>query len=148
MSAVRSDVLCACGCGEFTFISRHSQPGIGSHKPTKYLPYHHNRMDRAPFDARIDKSGGLDSCWVWTGPKYPRGYGCCGRGYAHRVAYERAVGTIPEGQFVCHRCDNRLCCNPAHLFLGTARDNTQDMIAKGRHWRQQEHHAKKVLGLP
>ena len=51
---------------------------------------------------------------------------------AHRFAYERAFGQIPAGMFVCHKCDNPRCCNPDHLFLGTAKDNTQDAIKKGR----------------
>ena len=80
---------------------------------------------------------GLDNeCWEWTGSDKGNGYGqvlCRGRVQsAHRVAFEIANGPIPSGLFVCHRCDNKRCCNPSHLFLGTPSDNVNDMHAKGR----------------
>ena len=52
--------------------------------------------------------------------------------HAHRASWMFANGPIPEGMYVLHRCDNRRCVNPGHLFLGTDRDNMDDMIAKGR----------------
>ena len=82
---------------------------------------------------RIKTSG---DCWVWDGAVTPRGYGHLRHGgldwRAHRAAYSAFTGVIPRGSFVLHRCDVRACINPAHLFLGSARDNTADMIVKGR----------------
>lgn len=50
----------------------------------------------------------------------------------HRLAYYAATGIDPKDFYVCHTCDNPLCCNPTHLFLGTAQDNMKDCVAKGR----------------
>jgi hypothetical protein len=76
-------------------------------------------------------------CLLWTAARFADGYGIFkvhGRMLrAHRFAFELVNGPIPEGMFVLHRCDNPACVRPEHLFLGTARDNTRDMMAKGRH---------------
>lgn len=76
-------------------------------------------------------------CWVWQGPLNSSGYGRFlsdgKKVYAHRAMWEFAHGRpIPKGMLVCHRCDRPRCVNPYHLFLGTARDNIQDMWQKGR----------------
>jgi hypothetical protein len=86
------------------------------------------------FWSKVDRAG---DCWLWTGSKDGRGYGhfqpVNGRGMgAHRWSYARAYGPIPQSLYVCHHCDNPSCVNPAHLFLGTASDNQQDSIRKGR----------------
>jgi hypothetical protein len=75
-------------------------------------------------------------CWEWIGPRTDRGYGHLvinkKNKRAHRVAYELAVGPIPAGLVVMHRCDNPPCCNPAHLSVGTVAENNADAARKGR----------------
>lgn len=75
-------------------------------------------------------------CWLWIGSLTTTGYGAWRyldqQFIASRVSYEWHVGSIPDGMCVLHRCDVRACVNPAHLFLGTKRDNNRDRYAKGR----------------
>jgi len=90
-------------------------------------------------DDRIDRSGGPSSCHEWRGCKIA-GYGAVkwqGRMLkVHRLTMERQrglpIGSLPSSVFVCHRCDNPGCANPAHLFLGDCDTNLKDMASKGR----------------
>jgi HNH endonuclease len=79
-----------------------------------------------------------NGCWLWLRSKSPKGYGRISRrGYrspqlVHRVVYELCRGAIPEGMYVCHKCDTPSCCNPDHLFIGSQTSNMADMVSKSR----------------
>ena len=74
-------------------------------------------------------------CWEWQASRFKNGYGQIRHSldqYAHRTSWIIHNGPIPTGVFVLHTCDNPPCVNPAHLFLGSSKDNTDDMHRKGR----------------
>lgn len=90
----------------------------------------------ARFWEKVER-GAPDACWPWRANMGTDGYGKFWRDgkshHASRIAWELTFGPIPEAtNNVLHRCDNPRCCNPAHLFVGTRRDNRQDMLRKGR----------------
>ena len=83
---------------------------------------HHSRRDP------------LSGCWIWQAATHQQGYGHVSYGsriwLAHRLAWIGHHGPIPAGKILCHRCDERRCVNPDHLFLGTWRLNMADLKAK------------------
>lgn len=96
------------------------------------------------FESKVDRTG---DCHIWTGHVGQNGYGQISvknkATYAHRVAWEMENGPIPEGGYILHKCDNRRCVNPEHLFLGDFDENMADMVNKGRQARgERNYHAK------
>lgn len=96
------------------------------------------KLPRDPdrFWRRVDRSGGPDACWPWTGQKNRNGYGRVNvrerRRGAHIIAFVLSGGVLRRRQIILHTCDNRPCCNPRHHVPGTHLQNMADMDRKGR----------------
>jgi hypothetical protein len=116
-----------------------------SAKPLYFFTSRTNRGHRMPIPVEVqleEKSMQIPfcGCHIWTGSLTPRGYGKLSFDnatlLAHRVSWEVSNNTrVPDGMYVCHRCDVPSCINPDHLFVGTARQNSADMVSKGRSCR-------------
>ena len=127
------------------FCKRHARAFLRHGDPTKFVHHITSRLGTEErFWLQVSKDEG---CWLWEGHCSSDGYGSFrvkGREtLTHRFSYLLHKGPIPKGMLVLHSCDRPACVNPAHLFVGTQKDNMQDMLAKGRatrpsgplHWR-------------
>jgi hypothetical protein len=132
--------ICLCGCGRVVGRALKTSERRG-HKAGEFKAYIHGHNRRRPICARfweyVDKS---DGCWNWTGTLNDSGYGVLHGPNrriirAHRYSYALHANGLDEDALVLHRCDNRRCVNPSHLFLGDHADNMRDKVQKGRHQR-------------
>ncbi len=101
------------------------------------------------FWPKVDRSGGHDACWEWQAGRFPSGYGVFSAGSsrksvrAHRMAWELTYGD-PGPALVLHKCDNRPCCNPRHLYLGDHTQNMKDAKDRGRLHHGETHPKSKL----
>lgn len=152
MEPINPSGKCLCGCGEDAPIAERTNYVLGHTKgqPVRFILGHQNKNrkfhpaeDR--FWTKVNRNGPIHprlgtACWDWTAGGDQHGYGqiFVGRDVypqrmkAHRFSYELEYGPIPEGLDCLHHCDRPSCVNPAHLYAGTAKENTADSIERGR----------------
>lgn len=108
------------------------------------MPINVSAKDRFRFMNYVNKS---ENCWEWNGNNRGKGYGRFGLNkkhyQAHRLSFYISTGRDPGDFLVCHKCDNRKCVRPEHLFLGDESDNSRDCVIKNRHRETQKTHCPK-----
>ena len=108
----------------------------GSRTKSKPIPLDLVASHKERFWSKVDV-GGKGECWEWRAGVGPNGYGRFKIGArlfrSHRIALALSTGDGLGGYFACHHCDNPRCCNPSHLYAGTAKTNVADMVQRGRH---------------
>lgn len=128
------------------FCGKHYQRWV-DHKNVDHIRTPRFKSPLEAYEAHVIKRGDQD-CWSWSGKKDGMGYGVLRYKpkiwRAHRFSYNQFVNPIPEGLFVCHKCDQPLCTNPKHLFLGTSNENFEDCRKKMRHVMGSRCHNAKI----
>lgn len=125
-----------CGLKCIRYVGNKSFLGVNKGKGFWQIATEEQKKERikSEFDRLVIKQ---DGCWKWGRVPLQNGYGTISMGrsktlLAHRASWEINFGEIPKSHYVCHKCDNPICTNPDHLFIGTAKDNTRDCLNKKR----------------
>lgn len=134
---------CQCGCGEKALVPSKNNKSKGWVKGCP-MPFYGRHSRRKPGPRYIEEDRGYTTpCLIFQGYIDASGYGSDwvnGKSqHAHRAAWIRTNGPIPDGLFVLHRCDVKACTDLGHLFLGTQADNIADKVSKGRQARGASH---------
>ena len=138
MNKVIKSGLCLCGCGMRPTIAKTSRKSTGmvAGQPNSFVKGHKGKSPADRFWSKVAK-GDKEDCWEWIVAINSSGYGSFGYNgkvySSSRFSWFLSSGKFPE-DCVLHKCDNRKCVNPEHLFIGSAKDNSDDKINKGR-WR-------------
>lgn len=141
---------CLCKCGSertikaYNLLSGNTKSCGRCIKNMADSEYMETVRKRLLSRVKVTESG----CWEFQGNRHEWGYGKIKvrrfDARAHVISYKLFVGEVPEGLWVLHKCDNPPCVNPSHLFLGTVKDNVEDMIHKGRNIRGESHKNSKL----
>jgi hypothetical protein len=142
----RTWIICKCDCGKET-KTRLDAVRSGKTRSCGCLQKDSSSKDLATRFHEKWEPEPYSGCWLWTG-MVRQGYGelwfHAGHEKAHRISWRLHFGDIPQGLFVCHKCDTPLCVNPNHLFLGTHLDNMTDCVSKRRHAFGDRHGRRKL----
>jgi HNH endonuclease len=131
--------LCAICGNPFKVRASHAHKRFNCSKACQFEAQRRVEFDPQRLWSKVAKAG-PDDCWLWQSQRNKKGYGQLSLNgkprTVTRIIWKMLYGEIPESFWVLHSCDNPPCCNPAHLFLGLPKANTQDMLAKGRDGRK------------